>query len=137
MYRCPKCHRLWHDDNARDNLLACLAVCGARLEPVPAVGSDALVGIDPSCLPYPVALTAERLHAALDRSSDVLRTLFLLKDAAETALKYAAAVLLTEYLRSEARTAERNELILKKLLRPTLGAWVGGLLDLKTPRDPA
>ena len=88
-----------------------------------------MAGVDLARLPYPVALTTERLREALDRSSDVLRTLFLLKDVVETGLKYVAAVLLVEYLRSPACTPERNETLLKKLLKPTLGAWVGGLID--------
>ncbi len=127
-YRCAKCGQPWEDSRALDNELACTRRCGGQLALIPAVGSGDLAALDLARLPYPVALTARRLIDSLEHSSDVLRTLFLLKDCVEATLKYLVAILLVEYLRSPACSPERNEELLEKLLRPTLGTWVKYIL---------
>jgi hypothetical protein len=83
-----------------------------------------LEGLDLGRLPYPVALTAGRLLRTLESSHDALKTLFTLKDCFEATIKYLGAVLLVEYLRSPAATPERNEALLQKMVRPSLGVWV-------------
>ncbi len=75
-------------------------------------------------LPYPVALTAHRLAAALQVSGDVLKTLFLLKDCFEATIKYLAAVMLADYRLGPAPTPGHNASLLEKMIRPSLGVWV-------------
>jgi len=86
--------------------------------------SSGLGDVDLSALPYPVALTGGRLRQAIESSADVLKTLFVLKDCFEAAVKYLGAVLVTDYLRSPACKPERNETLLEKMVRPSLGVWV-------------
>ncbi len=128
MYRCPRCGQLWHDSPAEDNGLSCTKRCGSRLEAVPPLGLADLRGLDLQRLPYSVALTAWRLDEALQSSTDVLKTLFLLKDCAEAAIKFVGSILLVEYLRSPACTTQRNAVLLEKLIRPALGMWVNDVV---------
>ena len=74
------------------------------------------------------ALTARRLDEALHSSTDVLKTLFLLKDCVEAGIKYLGSILLVEYLRSPACTTQRNDELLEKLIRPALGMWVNNVV---------
>src|SRR5262249_49108733 len=69
-----------------------------------------------------------RLAGALQRSSDVLKTLFLLKDCFEATIKYLGSILLAEYRRSAACTPERTEVLLKSMVRPSLGTWVSDVV---------
>src|SRR5690242_5933180 len=94
MYRCTRCGQSWDDARALDNELTCTRRCGGQLVPVEAHAPPDLAGYDCTVLPYPVALTAHRLAAALQTSGDVLKTLFLLKDCFEATIKFLAAVLL-------------------------------------------
>lgn len=80
MFLCQVCSRLWDDANAEENAFRCFHRCGGRLEPVPPLALPDLEGVDLDRLPYPVALTARRLDEAVHASTDVLKTLFLLKD---------------------------------------------------------
>ena len=124
MYRCATCGKTWDDALALDNELLCTRRCGGQLVPdVPKALSD-LDGCDLAVLPYPAALTAHRLAAALRGSGDALKTLFLLKDCFEATVKFLGAVLLAEYRQSAARTPERTEVLLRTMMRPSLGAWV-------------
>src|SRR5262249_42956902 len=71
-----------------------------------------------------------------------LKLLFLLKDCFEASIKYLGAVLLIEYIRNPFATPERNEELLKKLVRPSLGVWVNTFLGdlsllLEAPAPPA
>src|SRR5262245_22206359 len=104
MYRCSKCGQPWDDTRAQDNELTCTRRCGGQLAPDEPLALPDLEGCDFSRLPYPVALTALRLAAALQASSDVLKTLLLLKDCFEATIKYLGAVLLADYRRSPACT---------------------------------
>ncbi len=124
MYRCAKCGQPWDDERARDNDLTCTRRCGGTLAPVAPLALPDLEGWDLGRLPYPAALTAQRLASALQASGDVLKALFLLKDCFEAAVKYLGAVLLADYRRSPACTAERTEVLLKSMVRPSLGTWV-------------
>lgn len=124
MYRCPKCSQPWDDQRAQDNELTCTRRCGGQLELVEPLGLPDLEGCAFSRLPYPVALTGHRLAAALQASGDVLKTLFLLKDCFEATIKYLGAILLAEYRRSPACTTEHSEVLLKSMVRPSLGTWV-------------
>ena len=128
MYRCTKCGEPWDDSRAQDNDLSCTKRCGGRLELVPPLGLADLRGLDLQRLPYPVALTARRLEEALGASTDVLKTLFLLKDCFEAGIKYLGSLLLVEYLRSPACTTQRNDALLEKLIRPALGMWVNDVI---------
>jgi len=69
-------------------------------------------------------LTACRLRHAIESSADALKKLFVLKDCFEATIKYLGVVLVTDYLRSPACKPERNETLLEKMLRPSLGVWV-------------
>src|SRR4051794_30104427 len=102
MFHCRVCSRLWDDDNAEKKAFRCFHRCGGTLEPATPLALTELEGIDLAGLPYPVALTARRLDEAIHASTDVLKTLFLLKDAVEGAIKFLGSVLLVEYLRSPA-----------------------------------
>lgn len=122
---CPNC-------NQPMSVVGDYWVCGQHDPPVHlsvdsattfGVSSD-LGDVDLSALPYPVALTAGRLRQAIESSADVLKTLFVLKDCFEAAVKYLGAVLVTDYLRSPARKPERNETLLERMVRPSLGVWV-------------
>jgi hypothetical protein len=124
MHRCSKCGQPWDDARAQDNDLVCTRRCGGQLVPVAPLALPDLEGCDFGRLPYPVALTAHRLAAALQASGDVLKTLFLLKDCYEATIKYCGAVLLAEYRRSPACTPEHNASLLEKMIRPSLGVWV-------------
>jgi len=128
MFQCRVCSRLWDDANAEENAFRCFHRCGGRLEPVPPLVLPDREGIDPDRLAYPVALTSRRLEEALRASTDVLKTLFLLKDAVEAAIKFLGSILLVEYLRSPACTPERNAGLLEKLIRPALGMWVNDVV---------
>jgi WD40 repeat protein len=128
MFRCRVCSRVWDDANAEDNSFCCFQRCGGRLEPVAPLALPDLEGIDLARLPYPVALTARRLGDALHASTDVLKTLFLLKDTVEAAIKFLGSILLVEYLRSPACTRARNAGLVEKLIRPALGMWVNDIL---------
>ena len=97
------------------------------VEAVPELPATELQGQgfpDLARLPYPVALTASRLARAIEARGDVLKTLFALKDCFEAAIKYCGVMLLAEYFRSPACTAERNAALLEKMVRPSLGVWV-------------
>src|SRR5688572_5104598 len=111
-YRCAACGRAFSDEAAVLNELACFRKCGGSLEPLPTL--DGIDGIDAARLPYPVAQAAARLRAALDRSTDPCRALFLLRDAFETAVKYLGSVLLVEYLRGPVRTPALDATLLEK-----------------------
>src|SRR5438128_205853 len=65
MYRCSKCGQPWDDNRARDNELTCTRRCGGSLVLVEPLALPDLDGCDFDRLPYPVALTARRLTAAL------------------------------------------------------------------------
>jgi hypothetical protein len=118
--------------------------CGHRL-PVTTetpTGVEALADLDLAQLPYPVALTGQRLVQALETPHDALKVLFLLKDCLEASIKYLGVVLLIEYGRSPFATPERNEELLKKLVRPSLGVWVNAVVGdlsllLEAPNPPA
>lgn len=127
MHSCLKCGQLWDDIRARDNELTCTRRCGGELLPTKPLAIADLEGCDICQLPYPVALTAHRLASALQTSGDVLKTLFLVKDCFEATIKYLGAVLLAEYRRSQAYTKEHTEVLLKAMVRPSLGAWVNDL----------
>lgn len=92
--------------------------------PVEPTKAHAFVGCDLARLPYPIALTADRLVHSLETSGDVLKSLFLLKDCFEATIKYFGVVLLAEYRLSPACTAEHNQMLLEKMLKPSLGVWV-------------
>jgi hypothetical protein len=92
--------------------------------PVAPLALPDLQGCDFDSLPYPVALTAKRLAAALQASGDVLKTLFLLKDCLEATIKYLCAVMLADYRRGPACTPEHNASLLEKMIRPSFGVWV-------------
>jgi WD40 repeat protein len=99
-------------------------VCGGSFVIVPELKGIGRPDLDFSTLPYPVALTGQRLCMALDTSADVLRTLFALKDCFEASLKYLVAVLLAGYRESPACTPENNEQLMEDgLVRPSLGNW--------------
>lgn len=128
-YRCDKCGREWDDRLAVENDLQCTRKCGGTLvQLADAAGAAAsapnLENWDLAHLPYPVALTAGRLQAAMESSADILKTLFALKDCFEATIKYLGVVLLAEYFRSPACTPERNAALLEKMVRPSLGVWV-------------
>jgi hypothetical protein len=128
MHCCLKCGQLWDDTRAKDNDLACTRRCGGQLVLVKPLALPDLQGCDFDHFPYPVALTARRLASALQRSGDVLKTLFLLKDCFEATIKYLGAVLLAEYRRSSACTPEHTEVLLKNMVRPSLGTWVSDVV---------
>jgi DNA-directed RNA polymerase specialized sigma24 family protein len=128
MYRCSKCGQPWDDDRARDNDLICTRRCGGHLAPIAPLVLPDLEGCDLGRLPYPVALTASRLTVALRASGDVLKTLFLLKDCFEATIKYLGAILLADYRRSSACTPGHTEVLLKSMVRPSLGAWVSDVV---------
>jgi hypothetical protein len=109
---------------AQDNELTCTRRCGGRLLSMPPLALPDLDGCDLRRLPYPVALTAQRLTQALQTSSDILKTLFLLKDCFEATIKQLAIVMLTNYRLSSESTPERTESLLKTMVRPSLGSWV-------------
>jgi WD40 repeat protein len=104
--------------------MGCTRRCGGALVPVAPPALTHLDGCDLGRLPYPVALTATRLAAALRASGDVLKTLFLLKDCFEATIKYAGAVMLADFRSSPACTPEHNSGLLEKMIRPSLGVWV-------------
>jgi len=79
---------------------------------------------DLSLLPYPVALTVHRLVEARSSRRDAIRTHVRLKDCFETCLRYLGNVLLAEYLVSSHRSRERDERLLSRLIRPSLGDWL-------------
>src|ERR1700731_3141589 len=108
VFRCSKCGQPWDDTRARDNELTCTRRCGGTLVPVAPLALPDLEGCDFARLPYPVALTAHRLGAALRASGDVLKTLFLLKDCFEATIKYLGAGLLADYRLGSACTPEHN-----------------------------
>jgi WD40 repeat protein len=127
-HRCTRCGRVVDDAFAADNDGLCARRCGGRLEPVPPLGVPDLDGLDLAPLPYPVALTAGRLAAALRGAADPCRAVFLLKDGFEAAVKYLGSVLLVEYLRGPARAPDRDTALLERLVRPSLGVWVNVVL---------
>src|SRR5262249_51787960 len=61
-------------------------------------------------------------------SSDVLKTLFLLKDCFEATIKYLGTVLLAVYRHSSACTPEHTQVLLKSMVRPSLGIWVNEIV---------
>ncbi len=81
-------------------------------------------------LPYPVALTAQRMAESAHPDGNPLNALSALKDCFEATIKYLSFALLTEYFCSNARTDERSECIAEKLVRPSLGDWVAAVRDL-------
>lgn len=83
-----------------------------------------------SKLPYPVALTAQRLAMAVQQKSDVFRTIGRLKDCFEATVKFCSAWLLAEYFESCKNNQKTNEVLVKNLLRPSLGNWITLLEDL-------
>jgi len=95
--------------------------------PVEPLALSDLEGCNLGLLPYPVALTARRLAMSLQTSGDVLKTLFLLKDCFEATIKYLGAILLADYRRTTARTAEHTEVLLQSMVRPSLGTWVSDI----------
>jgi hypothetical protein len=127
-YRCESCGRPWKDKDAADNEYRCVAKCGGMLRrheavDVPAEWSDLRQ------VPYPLALTARRLAAAITADEDILRTLFLLKDCFEASVKYVAVLLLTAYLRGPANQEQRQQLLLRGLVHPLLGIWVNTVIS--------
>ena len=128
-FRCEQCARLFDDQLAAENEFLCTRRCGGRLALVAALGLPDLTDCDFSRLPYPIALTAGRLTAALQVSSDVLKTLFLLKDCFEATIKYLGAVLLTDGLANPACSPPYKEELLKKMVTPSLGTWVNGVVE--------
>ena len=124
-FQCQKCGRLWDDRLAAENEWLCSRQCGGTLQPAAATMSAQVApfACDTSRLPYPIAITAQRLIDALDSSSDVFRTVNRLKDCFEATIKFLGAVLLADYFRSPAATPERNALLLERLVRPSLGDW--------------
>ena len=127
MHRCQVCNQLWDDTRAQDNELTCTRRCGGRLLPVPPLALRDLEGCDLGRLPYPVALTAQRLAQALETSGDVLKTLFVLKDCFEATIKQFATVLLADYRCSPESTPERTQILLKSMVRPSLGTWISDI----------
>ena len=75
-------------------------------------------------LPYPVALTAQRLADAIHSGGDPLKGLFALKDCFEATIKYLGIVLLTEYFSGGACSPGHSEALLERMVRPSLGDWV-------------
>ena len=111
-WTCHDCGHCWHPES---------------VEAIPEPAATVLQGPaipDLARLPYPVALTANRLARAIEARRDVLKTLFALKDCFEAAIKYCGVMLLAEYFRSPACTAEHNAALLEKMVRPSLGVWV-------------
>jgi len=93
------------------------------------VGPSSLSGLDLPRLPYPVALTAQRLHQDVAAGGDLVRTHTYLRDAFEAVLKYLGALLLVEYLPSATASQAQKEALLRKLIRPSAGDWVNDILD--------
>jgi WD40 repeat protein len=136
-FQCRNCGKKVLDDDTAEALsFRCPArvsgqKCGGELAPIEgeaAPPASPLDGLDLQQLPYPVALTAERLVNALAAGEDPLPTLFRLKDCFEVTVKFLGAVLLADYRSSPAATEEHNEALVRGLLRPTLGVWVNQLL---------
>src|SRR4051794_20098013 len=65
--------------------------CGERL-PLAAAQPASAPELRFTALPYPVALTAQRLFRSLETSQDALNTLFKLKDCFEATVKYLGAI---------------------------------------------
>jgi WD40 repeat protein len=128
-HQCEKCGRGWDDQAAAENEFFCTRKCGGRLLPLESAATSltAFERRELKYLPYPVALTAKRLQEAVESSTDILKTLFALKDCFEATIKYVGVTLLAEYFRSSARTPERNEVLLERMVRPSLGVWVSSL----------
>ncbi len=127
MYRCLKCGQPWDELPSAGQRTNLHPAPRTAAEPAEPLALTDLNGCDLSRLPYPVALTARRLGMSLEYSGDVLKTLFLLKDCVETTIKYLSAVLLADYRRSTARTAERTEILLKSMVKPSLGTWINDI----------
>ena len=70
--------------------------------------------------------TLTRLQRALTDTSP-LASLFAAKDCFEAGVKFLGSVLVAEYLGSAARIAERNDVLLDKMVRPSLGHWVNDI----------
>lgn len=128
MHRCQRCGLIWDDARACDNELTCTRRCGGTLELVPPLGLHDLKGLNLKQLPYPVALTAQRLGQALETSGDVLKTLFILKDCFEATIKQISTALLAAYRFSAESTPERTQALLKSMVRPSLGTWVNDIV---------
>ena len=128
-YRCQKCGRTYDDQCAIGNEPVCAGTCGGRLEPVVLPDLPDLEKIRLADVPYPVALTARRLCDALKSQTAVLKTLFMVRDCFESAIKYLGVLLLTGYFRDPSRTAEQDRVLLENLTRPALGAWVSLVVD--------
>ncbi len=79
-------------------------------------------------LPYPVALTAQRLEDGLASDEDVVKTLLRLKDCFEASIKYLGSVVLVDYFHSPAVQSARTEALLQKMIRPSLGVWVSTIV---------
>lgn len=124
-YRCTRCGREWDDQLAVENDMLPTRRCNGRLVPEETAVAPEVDTYDLTTLPYPVALTAQRFGESLETSDDILKTLFRLKDCFEAAIKYLGVLLLTDYFRSSACTDKRSEMLLEKMVRPSLGVWVG------------
>lgn len=129
-YQCQKCGREWDDQLAAENDFRCSRQCNGILQPKSAKESDQTHSAlcDTSRLPYPVAITAQRLIDELRVSSDVLRRRDCLKDCFEATIKFLGAVLLADYFQGSAATSERNAVLMERLTRPSLGDWVGSVV---------
>jgi DNA-directed RNA polymerase subunit RPC12/RpoP len=127
-YQCETCGRTWDDQLAVENDLYCTRRCGGQLLVVEIDRQCHLDDIDFGRLPYPAALTAQRLARAVNDGAEPLKSLFLLKDCFEATLKYVGVLLLVEYFRSPANSATRTEVLLGKIIRPSLGVWVRAIV---------
>lgn len=128
MHRCAQCKCEWQDDLAARNQFHCIVDCGGQLVPIPPVDSEGLKEIDLDRLCYPVALTAKRLANAVTSSADSLRTLVVMKDCFEATVKYLSILLLTDFLRSSSATSSLRSKLLERMVHPSLGGWVDGVL---------
>jgi hypothetical protein len=109
------------------NYLVC-GECGQTLPADPAPLGTMIVLPDLEWLPYPVALTAQRLAESHRQGRDRIRLHLELKDCFEAGLRYLGSILLAEYLQSDRRSAERDERLLTRLVRPSLGDWRGEIV---------
>jgi hypothetical protein len=74
-------------------------------------------------LPYPIALTAQRMAAEIRSGDKLFSALSRLKDCFEATVKYLGFALLTDYFAGPARTAEHSESLAENMIMPSLGNW--------------
>jgi hypothetical protein len=128
VYRCDTCDRIWDNQIAADNDFHCTRRCGGRLVLIEASQNPGVAipsSLPPTDhLPYPAALAVERLRTALAAGDSAWDRVSLFKDAVETTVKSLCVYGLGTYLISPGRSAERDEILLDLLVRPSTGHWV-------------